>query len=366
MFVLFGLVGLTMIPCLLCLRAFMRCSKIVRYIAETIKHLLFWNMTLQMFMESYIEVILSCIAAFTIGLVWTTTADKLQSAYVVGSTVVYLALPAIVSLFLVCSFRKFREKQFRKKYHETIKDLSFRNRWSGLFFALFCYRRLAIVLMIVFLTDYDYFQVQFMPISTLGVIMMLGYIEPFQLPLFRRLEYFNEASILICCYHYFLFTDFVPDPEVRYSIGKVLIYCTIGNLLGNISLMVYFMIQKLIYVRKKIKYECRKRRHRFYDRILRTKKAPSQAQYEESEAASSVKSSDLEDLVAPRRNKRRHKSKQNDPRLLENQAVSEASSSESSELDLICLADLENNRAPRHLSRLPSIPEEDELEFEKL
>ena len=79
-----------------------------------------------------------------------------------------------------------------------------------------------------------------------------------------------------------------------------------------------------------------------------------------------VKSSDLEDLVAPRRNKRRHKSKQNDPRLLENQAVSEASSSESSELDLICLADLENNRAPRHLSRLPSIPEEDELEFEKL
>jgi hypothetical protein len=108
MFVLFGLVGLMMIPCLLCLRAFMRCSKIVRAIADTIKHLLFWNMTLQLFMESYIEVILSCIAAFTIGLVWTTTADKLQSAYVVGSTVVYLALPAIVSLFLVCSFRKFR------------------------------------------------------------------------------------------------------------------------------------------------------------------------------------------------------------------------------------------------------------------
>jgi hypothetical protein len=205
-----------------------------------------------------------------------------------------------------------------------------------------------------------------MPISTLGVIMMLGYIEPFQLPLFRRLEYFNEASILICCYHYFLFTDFVPDPEVRYSIGKVLIYVTIGNLLGNISLMVCFMIQKLIYVRKKIKYECRKRRHRFYDRILRTNKKPSQAQCEESEASSSVKSSDLEEHVAPRQNKRRRRSKQNDQWLLENQAVSEASSSESSEISLICLSDLENSRAPRLLGRLPSIPEEDELEFEKL
>ena len=285
-----------MIPCLCCMCVCMRFSEVARLIGDTIKYLLFWNMTLQIFMESYIEVVYSSITSLTLGLEWTTGADKMQSLYVVGSVVVYLTLPAFVSLFLVRSIRKFRDKRFLKKYSSTIKDLSFRRRFSGLFYALFCYRRLVQVLLIVFLAHRHYFQVQLMPLGTLCVIMVLGQIEPFQLPLFRRLEYFNEACILVCCYHYFLFTDFVADPQVRYTVGKALIYVTVGNLLGNITIMIYFVIQKLIFLRKKIKYECRKKRHRFYDRILtKIDKKTTHAQLSESEVSCSVKSSDLEE-----------------------------------------------------------------------
>lgn len=50
----------------------------------------------------------------------------------------------------------------------------------------------------------------------------------------RRIEYFNDVCLLAACYHYFLFSDFVPDPELRYSIG----YGSISIILINFGVNV--------------------------------------------------------------------------------------------------------------------------------
>ena len=51
------------------------------------------------------------------------------------------------------------------------------------------------------------------------VIIIYGYSDVHLLALDRRLEYFNDSSIILCVYHCFLFTDFVDDPIARYQIG---------------------------------------------------------------------------------------------------------------------------------------------------
>lgn len=53
----------------------------------------------------------------------------------------------------------------------------------------------------------------------------------------RILEYFNECCILFCCYVYFLFTDFVPDPLLRKDIGNFLLFFTALNVVINLFLI---------------------------------------------------------------------------------------------------------------------------------
>jgi hypothetical protein len=78
----------------------------------------------------------------------------------------------------------------------------------------------------------------------------------------RRLEFFNEATILICCYHTFLFTDFVDDPIMRYSMGYSLIGFTVLNIAVNICLMMMETGKSLLRVFKVIRFKYRGWRHR--------------------------------------------------------------------------------------------------------
>lgn len=52
------------------------------------------------------------------------------------------------------------------------------------------------------------------------------------------MELFNESTIMLCTYHFYFFTDFVPSPDSRYTMGYSLIVLTCINLLGNLIVMI--------------------------------------------------------------------------------------------------------------------------------
>jgi hypothetical protein len=61
-----------------------------------------------------------------------------------------------------------------------------------------------------------------------------GLVQPFKYSRDRRLEYFNQAVLFVWCYYMYIFTDFVPDAAVRYTMGYHLIvlvsFCILVNL----------------------------------------------------------------------------------------------------------------------------------------
>lgn len=77
-----------------------------------------------------------------------------------------------------------------------------------------------------------------MTMTSVFVIITFGYSNVYFLPYDRRLEYFNEFTILLNVYHCFIFTDFVPDPEVRFYMGYSMIGFTIYNFSINGGLMI--------------------------------------------------------------------------------------------------------------------------------
>ena len=47
------------------------------------------------------------------------------------------------------------------------------------------------------------------------MILVLGYTEPMRSHNQNRLEMLNEVFVLVYTYHLYLFTDFMPNLEVR-------------------------------------------------------------------------------------------------------------------------------------------------------
>jgi hypothetical protein len=73
----------------------------------------------------------------------------------------------------------------------------------------------------------------------------LGYVTPFNEPVINKLEIFNEVCILIICYHLFLLTDFIDNPETQYNVGWSLIFMTALNILMNLIIIVINAIRQV-------------------------------------------------------------------------------------------------------------------------
>ena len=56
------------------------------------------------------------------------------------------------------------------------------------------------------------------------------------------MEIFNEVTNLILVYHMLTFTDWVGDPETRYTIG----YSVMGAVFSNVCAHFYFLIKDTI------------------------------------------------------------------------------------------------------------------------
>jgi hypothetical protein len=52
-------------------------------------------------------------------------------------------------------------------------------------------------------------------------------------------EFFNEALLILICYHFVLFTDLVSNPHTVTQIGKSMVYCIGALLMFNIGVMVW-------------------------------------------------------------------------------------------------------------------------------
>jgi len=77
-----------------------------------------------------------------------------------------------------------------------------------------------------------------MTLSCIFVIILLGASQPMNFALDRRLEYFNETTILACVYHMFIFTEFADNPIARYLMGYSLIFFALINIVINIIIMI--------------------------------------------------------------------------------------------------------------------------------
>jgi hypothetical protein len=81
--------------------------------------------------------------------------------------------------------------------------------------------------------------------------MYQGYFNPLKTRRDNRIELMNECWIAAATYNIMLFTDWVPDPEVRYIYGWSFIVIMCCQVLSNLAFIAYFLgrIFKLYWIK---------------------------------------------------------------------------------------------------------------------
>ena len=86
---------------------------------------------------------------------------------------------------------------------------------------------------------------------SLLLIMFFYGVRPMDTNFLNLMELFNETCFLVASYFMFLFTSYVEDPAIRYSIGWLLIGVVVINIFAN-WMAIFYKTGPHVYTKLKI------------------------------------------------------------------------------------------------------------------
>ena len=136
-------------------------------------------------------------------------------------------------------------KSFEQKWGSLTLDLQIKNRSALLFTLFFMVRRWVVAFVIVAFPRYNWLQVIIITNSNVLSIAYQGWFRPYEFPEINDKEIANEFFIQLNTYFLLTYTDYVNDPESKYTMGWVNIVCLAFMILFNLFLICRWQLNTL-------------------------------------------------------------------------------------------------------------------------
>ena len=101
-------------------------------------------------------------------------------------------------------------------------------------------------LIIVCLPRFNWAQIQLIVFLQSLTMIFQGIVRPYEMTTQNRMEMFDEIMIMLNCYFLFMFTEYMPDRELRYTLGWVNIGFLATLLLVNMLVIFGRKVKKAI------------------------------------------------------------------------------------------------------------------------
>jgi len=198
-----------------------------------------WNIFVTFFQELYLEICFSAVLAYLkLGeeeASWGLVFSHIHAIFFTGVAVL---LPLMLLFALIPNFSKLGEESWKSRIGEMYSNLNITESRNVLMYPLvFFLRRIAFVVVVFALEKYPTFQIFFLVFQVEAFIIMIYYAEPLADKRTNTFELFNEAYVLVLVYHLISFTDFVPSPDTRYTMGFSMIGFTCLQIALNVLLL---------------------------------------------------------------------------------------------------------------------------------
>ena len=177
-----------------------------------------FNGPLRLFMEIFLDLYLSSSLNVLTADNQTENPSILASNYlsygVFGTfSILVLALPVLY-------WRRFSnmgpDSTYGALLNGTRVDSERRSKWILLYPAIFFARRIALITSVLLIGNFLWIQlaIQFTFCTTMVIYLM--HVKPLETSFANKMEVFNECTIIFLHYGLMCFTDFVPEPSIRY------------------------------------------------------------------------------------------------------------------------------------------------------
>lgn len=202
---------------------------------------MFWNSWIGFYNETYL-LLGMCVAVNTYCYPLFNTAgnaiNTLLSASIGMSilifpcfTILFYNLPSVYALVRV------GDENFMSKCGAVLEGLNFKRQGRTVLYFPFLtmIRKLLLIGILVYMQPYPVLSIFAVNFESVFMIILVGELEPFRSDSANKMEFFNEVFVLVSTYHFYEFTDYMPDVDAREMVGKSLVYLTIINVLVNLG-----------------------------------------------------------------------------------------------------------------------------------
>jgi len=194
-----------------------------KYFGEMRHRELFWGSLINLTTESFSILTISCMINLRF-LQWDAVNTTAMSLLTIVVMLLLLAYPFYYYWLLVKNFEILTFKEFWYKYSAFYSDLKLGNGTLVLMQPVwFLIRRFLISLMVVCLNTTVIWQIALMTMNVIVQVIILGRVAPFAHGRTNKFELFSECMVMMVMYHLICFTPFVPDLQIRFKLGYVLI-----------------------------------------------------------------------------------------------------------------------------------------------
>ena len=213
------------------LKAFGKLNKWIYWVHVQLKEALFYRPLISLFFESY-SLLTVCGLINMTKLSFESLGMRLHTITCLVVLVCIFLIPALMLRYLVKNFNRLNDRIIKRKYGKMYDELNIRGSKVVLvqpFF--FLLRRLMLAVAIVNMQKVLIWQIMVMSSQIVASVIIIGNVRPYKLSQTRKVETLNEVLLMFVMYTILCFSPFVPDVQVRFSIG----YICVGAILSHLA-----------------------------------------------------------------------------------------------------------------------------------
>ena len=256
----FSLTALLLLAC-----SFKKC---LPKIVAQFQHYLFWNGSIRLFIEVYLDMVLFSLL----------NLYEMQKTEQPDTQAVFISYWVSISIMTICTCIPLILMAYYAKYRNNLSDTRLLAQ-TGTFIEgakkksasdfgpavaipmLLFTRSLVLSLSLVYLQDNYKLQLGISLVITMSMAMFISTWQPYENKFENQLQTFNQFITLSILYVMMCFTDFVPDPEIRYSLGYVQIVLVALMISATVLSMIFSGCYSLrLHLKRCINRWCRKRK----------------------------------------------------------------------------------------------------------
>ena len=132
-------------------------------------------------------------------------------------------LPIFYAVLLLHKRKTMTVEATKVKFGSLFQGIRHLSVWQSFYSVIFLLRRMAFVLILVFLDERPFLVVALILESNLAFVCYIGYTDPHNQPSLRNLEILNEMLMQIVTYH-LVVTWFSTSPGFEMNVGWSLIF----------------------------------------------------------------------------------------------------------------------------------------------